>query len=392
MKILVTGGPVHARLDSIKIITNAFRGGRMLHLALELQDMKNVEVTYLVASHLKRDVAEQISRLSPQWRNSRKTSVREIVTHNGFLDYEDYICTYAHEFDAVVLGAAVVNLIPVKPWEKKFPSHDYKLGEVLQIPFMIAPRVIDQVKKRAPETKIFGFKLLDGVPEAELVEAAYDIVLDSGAVAVFANDRKNLDRKLIVTKERSVIPMDVGGIAQFIVDCTGDKYYHTEQVNAPATLLPSVDAALARCVYMLKQYGDRFRKKYGKEKYVFGTVASRVLGQPLTFVTTVRGKKDLAPWTLVADVDHEKLCVHVVGGKASLNAPLLHWLFKTNGNLETIVHFHEPGTTGLMNVPWYPPGTVRDTKRLLDLSGESFEIDHHGVFLLFEEGKTDYLE
>jgi hypothetical protein len=403
MKVLVTGGAVHAHLDSIKIITNGFRGGRMLQLALQLQDMAGVEVTYLTASHLKRDVLDQISDLSPKWRKPK------IVMHNGFLEYEDYVCSYAHEFDAVVLGAAVANLIPVRgeqsllPERGKFPSHNYKPGEVINIPFMIAPRVIDQVRKRAPKTKIFGFKLLDGVPEEELVEAAYDIVLASSAVAVFANDKKNLDLKLAVTKERSVIPIDLSGpnpesLAVFIQRATEDEYYHTEQVDAPKALvpgfadhIPALDAALARCVKMLKLYGDRFTKTYGKEKYIFGTVASRVLGSPISFVTTARGKKTTGEFTHVVKVDHEERCVHVVGPKASLNAPLLHWLFKHNDRLQTIVHFHEPGTTGLEVLPWYPPGTVRDSQRNMGYRHESFEIEHHGVFLLFEDGKDEYL-
>lgn len=35
-KILITGGPVHANLDAVKIITNRFRGGRMVDLAIKL--------------------------------------------------------------------------------------------------------------------------------------------------------------------------------------------------------------------------------------------------------------------------------------------------------------------------------------------------------------------
>ena len=35
-KILVTGGPVHAYLDDVKIITNRFKGGLMARLAEHL--------------------------------------------------------------------------------------------------------------------------------------------------------------------------------------------------------------------------------------------------------------------------------------------------------------------------------------------------------------------
>jgi len=384
MKILVTGGPVHAHLDSIKIITNAFRGGRMLGLALELQAL-GCEVVYLTAEHMKSEVQKTFRNLAV-WKRP------EILMHKGFLDYEEQILTLTAslEFDAIVLGAAVANLVPVNPWPGKFPSHTYKPGDTLDIKFMVAPRVIDQVKRHAPKTKLFGFKLLDGAPEEELVEAAYDIVLASGAVAVFANDRQNLDHKLAVTKERSVIPLEPDELAKFIKECAEDEYYQTLEVGQlPLTMLPSMQAAVERCTELLQRYEDKFAKTYGKNEYVFGTVATRLLGSPLTFLTTKRGKtKGTRWWTHVVSVDHEKRCVHVVGPKATLNAPLLHWLFKHNEQLQSIVHFHGEAPETTTSVPWYPPGTVRDSQRLPELAGEpGFRIRHHGVFLLFEDGQ-----
>ena len=35
-RILVTGGPVHAFLDDVKIITNSFKGGLMARLVTDL--------------------------------------------------------------------------------------------------------------------------------------------------------------------------------------------------------------------------------------------------------------------------------------------------------------------------------------------------------------------
>ena len=49
-KILVTGGPVHAHLDSVKIITNRFKGGLMAELADNLSGL--TEVTYLSPAKL----------------------------------------------------------------------------------------------------------------------------------------------------------------------------------------------------------------------------------------------------------------------------------------------------------------------------------------------------
>jgi hypothetical protein len=190
-------------------------------------------------------------------------------------------------------------------------------------------------------------------------------------------------------------------LATFIDARLKEQYYRTETpiyvagFSAALAKFPSVRVALDRCIDMANLYKDRFAKTHGKDKHVFGTVASRVLGSPLTFVTTARGKKSMEPgeqnWTLVQGVDHDDLTIQVGGMKATLNAPLLHWLFTHNPDLETIVHFHTDDNCWLMEVPWYPPGTVADSQRLPDLAGGSFQIVHHGVFLLFEGSSNVYL-
>lgn len=409
-RILVTGGPVHAHLDSVKIVTNKFRGGRMAALAEEL-DMMGFEVDYLTATHT---------------RPKNLHLDRDVLTHEGFNDYMFQVVQRAHEYDAVVLGAAVANLIPSKPWKGKFPSHDYKPGDRIKIDFEIAPRVIDQVRVRAPKVQVFGFKLLDGVPREELIRAAYDIVLEAGATAVFANDRQNLDMKLAVTKERSVQQLSGNTeVAEFIAARLADEFYRTQLIAQPnphsrVRYMEQHEprrTAWLRCQRFAKRYASKFQVKHGSKGLVFGTIAARIEKSPsqvgfdeafempeqsykrirrptgvemivpaqLSFVTTVRGKNELEDWTHVTEVDHEERVVKVVVKKATLNAPLLHMLFAENPEVRTIVHFHETGS-GLPKLPWAPPGTVQDSMRICNAS---FEVEHHGVYLLFDENERD---
>jgi hypothetical protein len=396
MKILVTGGPVHGYLDSIKIITNRFRGGRMLALAHTLERNYDCEVTYLNSKHIELpDFGDVGPPLYDVWR------------HDGFDDYYRIVTETAHEFDAVVLGAAVANLLPAKPFEGKFPSHDYKVGDIIPIDFCIAPRVIDQIKNVAPKTKLFGFKLFDG-PYEELIEAAYDIVLESRAVAVFANFPHSLDIKWAVTKEhgeRSIYNLD--SLAKFIYTCTKDVYYKTKLIpfNQDELLSyisnnPRHREALDRCMSVRSAYSDKFQKKFGKKEYVFGTIAGRVRKNALSgvlcgtksgghmvdgvsFITTERGKKDMNSWAYVDGVDHKNHIVDVFGKKATLNAPLLSFLFGIQPRCETIVHYHgtHPDLKPDLFDPWAPPGTVRDSRRH---KMSSFGIEDHGVFLMLD--------
>lgn len=70
-----------------------------------------------------------------------------------------------------------------------------------------------------------------------------------------------------------------------------------------------------------------------------------------------------------------------MGGKATLNAPLLDWVFKSNPEAATICHYHDY-ETGYPTLPWAPPGTVRDTQR--DVKG-SFNIDDHGCIIVYDK-------
>src|SRR5258706_15656847 len=121
MKILITGGPVYAKLDAVKIITNTFKGGLMAQLAENLIKSGPVHITYLTSKG---------SRLPEAGCYSNSLA---IFYHDGFEDYKQKVPALAPHSDAVVLGAAVSNLIPMNPWKGKFPSHNYKVGDKIPI-------------------------------------------------------------------------------------------------------------------------------------------------------------------------------------------------------------------------------------------------------------------
>lgn len=361
-KILITGGPVHAHLDAVKIITNRFKGGLMADLADSLFD-HGANVYY--------SCAPEFGAKLPKCRREIP-----IISHNGFSEYQRLVLGVAPEMDAVILGAAVANLIPVKPFEGKFPSHNYKPGDIIPIDFTIAPRVIDEVKKVAPKTHLFGFKLLSGVPHEELIRAAYEIVTSSGATAVFANDEKNLQQVYAVTKERGVHPLRRNELTDWIREIINDEYYKTLFVENKSLLSTSVDIE-SKIRNLIRKHAADFRRV--ENSMIFGTVAVRFHSG---FLTTGRGKKELDDIVYVSDVNHKKREVYVVGvpKKASLNAPLLARLFE-NPAVDHIVHYHKQEPS-LVTAFYAPPGTVRDTERV---NAASFNIEGHGCMLLFDK-------
>lgn len=406
MKILVTGGPVHAKLDAVKFVTNRFKGGLMAKLTDELRN-QDCDVTYLCSKDARR--VWQDGDWSPADDPKAGPGLVKVVFHDGFHDYRAKVMEMAPDFDAVVLGAAVANLIPVGYWktemkdmdskewidtvaqvrkgecpdayvamplEGKFPSHDYKPGDRFYMDWQIAPRIIDEVKARMkPGAHLFGFKLLSGVPHEELVTAAYDILLESRATTVFANDATNLGLCYGVGKDRSSREVLREWLAEEIVKMVNDEYYRTEA--RPGTVDHTYWLKLKD---LAKQYELNFPES--QNGMVFGTIAAN-LGSS-GFVTTGRGKRELDEIAFVERVDHENRIVYARGGKkATLNAPLIDRVFKTVPQARYVVHYHEP-MDGLPTLPWAPPGTVRDSIR--DVDG-SFNIDSHGAFLVFDDNR-----
>jgi hypothetical protein len=362
-KVLVTGGPVYGYIDDVKIVTNVFKGGRICKLAEALETL-GAEVTYLTAP-------QEMGAKIPESSFDRIS----VVTHRGFDDYYKKVLELAPHMDGIVLSAAVANLIPAKPIKGKFPSHDYKPGDIVPIDFMIAPRVIDEVKKVAPRAHLFGSKLLSGTSYDELIRAAYGIVLEAKATAVIANDRKSLDQKYVVTKERGVHPMKESQIPSWMWTMLHDEYYSTKNVTGP--MLPY--NVLEKVMWLIKTYEPHFLVT--DTGLIFGTVAVR---HGTGFVTTGRGKKELNSIATVANVDHEKRIIYAENGaKASLNAPLLSKMFQ-NPAVHMIVHYHK-SFPFLPEYPYAPPGSVRDSDRP---NTTSFNIKEHGCMLLFnQDGK-----
>lgn len=347
-KILITGGPVHGKIDDVKLVTNKFNGGRIAKLADILSS--EFEIIYLCSK----------STIKPKNQNIK------IVIHDGIYEYYDLVLQYSKDVDSVILGAAVANLVPKEVIKGKFPSHNYREGDTIHIPFIIAPRVVDAIKKVNPKVHLFPFKLLSGTSHEELIRASYKMCLDSHATAVIANDARDLNKKYIITKEKSIIEYTDDTYHEFIRECLNDKYYHTELFEDTQKYTFSIDI------------NSSSFKKEEQSHLIFGCVAER---HEDGFLCSSRGKNSMDDIVFVKSVDDKKLTVHT-SGKASLNAPLLNNLFKNNPNVKYIIHTH----TFLNNVNTYEyaiPGTLRDSLR--NIKDEEFNIANHGSFKLIKE-------
>lgn len=181
--------------------------------------------------------------------------------------------------------------------------------------------------------------------------------------------------KYVLTKEKSII--SINDTKTFLNSIKSDIYYKSI-VKKYEINIDKKDLEL------YKQYIEKFKikltKKKYNDKYYFGCVAIKTSNG---FITTIRGKEDLNEFTLVENVDHDNHIINVLNKKATLNAPLLDYIFK-NRKVKAIVHLHEFDN----ELPFYDyafPGTLKDSVRD---NTTSFNIMYHGVIYLFDKNEN----
>jgi len=351
-KVVISAGPIPGKLDSVKIVTNKFKGGLAIKTAEELSETYGFDVELVV------------------WEGTKVDSKSDMkITRIGDI-FEYYSCMKDVEADAYILAAAVANLIPASPWEGKFPSHNYKVGEEFDIKFTIAPRIIDMIKKAHPRTTLIGYKLFDGTEE-ELIEAGWETLCNSKSNVVFCNHPKTAKlEKIALMTDGTRKKMSFDEHIEFIARVINLQWYSTRLEGSPVSISSHIMNQI------LKQIGIKY------PPYIFGTVAIR---NDKGFTTTARGKKVVGDYCRVYSVNHEKREV-VSSSKATLNAPFIEKLFALHPNVNCIVHGHR-----VVEAPTFPysfSGTMEETSLADTIVGNRiFNVDAHGYYALFKNAE-----
>ena len=129
----------------------------------------------------------------------------------------------------------------------------------------------------------------------------------------------------VLTKEKSVF--DIDNEQEFLNSYMNYVYYKTQIIES----CEDINIADLDLYY---KYINKFKSQLEKNvyggKYLFGSVAVKSTNG---FITTIRGKENLKDFTIVYNVNHKEHVVSVSNKKATLNAPLLHYLFENNKNI-----------------------------------------------------------
>ena len=315
-KVVISCGPIPARLDSVKFITNRFKGGLAFKTANYLIE-RNYDVTIVTWKNT--DIPANIQ----EGEHVHLEKVTDVF------DYYNWYKENAADYDAFIMAAAVANLTPSNPYEGKFPSHNYSVGEKFNIQFEIAPRAIDIVKKVNPRCCLIGYKLFDTPDENELAEIARHTLADARANIVFANTPQTAkSRKIAVMADNAVLPCSFDEHLELIQRAIEAEYYRTEIVTLSETMKndPHIRQALATV------------RMYEKTFPHFGTVAVPVLDDIGAFATTSRGHSGEP--VIVTGVDHNARIIYA-SGKATLNAATLEAALSRTKYNSVIIHRHD---------------------------------------------------
>lgn len=347
-KVVISCGPIPARLDSVKFITNRFKGGLAFKTAANLIDaLYDVTIIKWVHTPLPAD-----GYALNQWN---KDNVHIINVRDVF-EYYNWFKDNANNYNAFIMAAAVANLTPSNPWEGKFPSHNYQVGEQFDIKFEIAPRAIDIVKQVNPRACLIGYKLFDGAHD-ELIKAARLTQKESKANIIFANTPAEAkSKKYAVMADNTVLECDFDEHIRLIMRAIEARYFKT--IIEPLTEEEQNDPHIRQALATVKMFEKTFQND-------FGTVAIPVYpDRNDIFATTSRGHAGEP--VIIRSVDHIHTEIHA-SGKATLNVPTLDATLKTADYGSIVIHRHDddplflsPTTHPIdIELPFYVfPGTL----------------------------------
>jgi len=204
----------------------------------------------------------------------------------------------------------------------------------------------------------------------EIIEKMYNLLLKNKYHFIIFDENGKLK---ILTKEKSIFKID--NEKQFIKNFNENIYYKTTTINKRVKVNKN-DLNIYK--EYIKKYKIIITKKKYANKYIFGSIAVKTTNG---FITTIRGKENLNDYTIVENVDHINHTVNVINKKATLNAPLLDYLFK-NKKVKVIVHINHEFDNKLPYYEYAFPGTKKDSIRN---NNTSFNIKYHGVIYLFDK-------
>ena len=179
MKILITSGGTRVKIDAVRYITNMSKGTFGSQICSAFAKDNENDITFLYAKN---------SRMPREWGIMACANIHA-VEYDTFDEYHSRLIDLLKKehFDIIVLAAAVSDYGVENYFDGKYHSSD-----AMTIKLKPLPKVIDDVRKHAPDSFICGFKLLVNSTEDELKEAMEKQFANHGIDMCVGNDLRDI--------------------------------------------------------------------------------------------------------------------------------------------------------------------------------------------------------
>jgi phosphopantothenate-cysteine ligase len=231
-KILITGGPTNEYIDEVMKITNMSSGKIAIEMANLFAD-DGWEVTLLLTKGIKNPNLDEFVKkehcalirfeTTEELYNLLKEASeikQDVIIHSAAVadykpefsfrleDMADEIARYVHYHRTDPVEAISNEILHIMQDPHCKVNDDTKISSLepnLTVKLGLTPKIIRSLREWYPDAYICGFKLLENVPQEELIEAARHQLEKCNTDIVFANDlaelRKGNSARLVVTKQ-----------------------------------------------------------------------------------------------------------------------------------------------------------------------------------------------
>ena len=215
LKFLVTAGPTVEYIDPIRVVTNRSSGKMGIAIVEEALN-RGAQVT-LVYGLGKASPPSDASVISVE---TTKQMCKAVVSK-----------LESKKYDVVIAVAAAADWTVEKPYSYKISTHKLRS---LDLKLKPTGKIIDQVKKISPKTFLVAFRAEYKLSKSDLVESAYERLLEAKADLIVANDVGKKDtgfgtetnEVFVIDREKKVVHVPLAPkseVARKILDVVNEK-------------------------------------------------------------------------------------------------------------------------------------------------------------------------
>jgi len=199
MKILITAGGTREDIDTVRGIAN-YSTGRLGSLIADRFMQAGSAITYICGEGAALPACKEnieiipirnVAQLQEKLAQALHFARYDCVIHS--MAVSDYSPYRVASLDTLEEKLDLTDLMSVAAASSKKISSD---SPYLALILKRQPKVIQCIKEIQPDTLLVGFKLLSDVGEADLVQAARRLMVQSRADFVLANDLKDISSEI----------------------------------------------------------------------------------------------------------------------------------------------------------------------------------------------------